>query len=420
MIRRVYLVAEREFRSVIGRSGFLIGILMMPVLATLALLAPRFIREPPSAALEGTVAVVDPTGAVAGILSSAPVSAGSGRLEFIEHPAPVDLRREKGWLAEPEPATVHRIGVVVLHPNALAIPAVASLEPAYDLYVGRALDRGDEDTLNVRVSDAIITARLRSQSLDPDRIKSLDQVTRPIPVLAEGESERPGSLALQALVPFALLGLLLFASLNVGGRLLGSTLTEKSNRVMEVLLSAVSPLELMAGKIFGNLAVGLLIVGVYVALASAALSSLALLGILTPWLLVYFTAFFISTALLLAGLMGAVGAAVNDVNDARALLRPITLLLLVPWFAAVPIARNPNSPLSVVLSFLPPINSFAMLLRLTSHAPPPAWEVALTIGITLCCAAGAVWLAGRVFKVALLLQGKPPDLATLIRWARAP
>jgi len=417
MMRKVYLVAEREFGSVVRRSGFLIGILIVPVMMTLALLAPRFI-ERSAPVLEGTIAVVDPTRVITGMLSSAS-EPGSPKLEFIEHPSPVDLAREKTWLVEPSPGTAHRIGVVVLHQNVLAIPAVASIEPTYDLYVGRALDGSDEDFIHQRLREAIVAARLRAQSLDPGRIKTLDQVNRPIPVLTDGGDERPGSLAFRTLLPYALLGLLLFASMSVGGRLLGSTANEKSNRVMEVLLSAVSPLELMAGKILGNLAVGLLIVGVYIALSSAALASFALSGALTPWLLVCFVAFFISTALLLAGLMGAVGAAVSDVNDARSLLRPINLLLFIPWLAAVPIARNPDSPFSVVLSFLPPMNSFAMLLRMTSYAPPPAWQVLLTLAITLLCAAGAVWLAGRVFAVALLMQGKPPDLATLIRWVRA-
>jgi ABC-2 type transport system permease protein len=412
MIHKVYLVATREFRSVVRRRGFLIGILMVPIITTVFLLAPRFITQS-APAMEGEIAVVDPTGAIADSLPA------SSTLKFVKHPSPLDLPREKGWLLEHPRAGARRIGVIVLHEDDLAAAAEGSNEPGYDLYVGVALDNSEADLIHSKVREAVVEARLRAEKLEPSRIAALEQVNPPLPVLIDGGRERPGTQTFQNLLPYTLLGLLLFAAMNVGGRLLGATVEEKSNRVMEVLLSAVSPLELMAGKILGHLAVGAVIIGVYLALGSAALSSLALLGILTPWLLVCFVAFFLTSSLLLAGLMGAVGAAVNNVNDARALLWPINLMLFIPWLAAVPIARNPDSTFSVVLSFLPPMNSFVMLLRLCSTTPPPAWQVFATIGLTLGSAAGAIWMAGRVFRVALLLQGKPPDLVTLIRWARA-
>jgi ABC-2 type transport system permease protein len=71
-----------------------------------------------------------------------------------------------------------------------------------------------------------------------------------------------------------------------------------------------------------------------------------------------------------------------------------------------------------VISLIPPMSTFAMLMRLTSVAPPPAWQIALSMVLSLGAVVAAVWFASKVFRVGLLMFGKPPDFATLIRWVR--
>jgi len=117
--------------------------------------------------------------------------------------------------------------------------------------------------------------------------------------------------------------------------------------------------------------------------------------------------------------MMAVGSAVNDLREAQSLMMPMTLLLMAPWFLWFPISRNPESTLAVVVSFLPPVNSFGMLLRLASPHPPPEWQVWASIAVGIAGVVGAVWFASKVFRIGLLMFGKPPDFATLVRWVRA-
>jgi ABC-2 type transport system permease protein len=97
---------------------------------------------------------------------------------------------------------------------------------------------------------------------------------------------------------------------------------------------------------------------------------------------------------------------------------PVMLLLIAPYVMAPMIGQAPNSSLSVALSFLPPVNTFAMLARLASPTPPPLWQVWATIALGLAAACLVVWFAAKVFRVGLLMQGKPPSFATLWRWAR--
>jgi ABC-type Na+ efflux pump permease subunit len=213
--------------------------------------------------------------------------------------------------------------------------------------------------------------------------------------------------------------LLLFMSvLTAGQALLTTTIEEKSSRVMEVILSAVSPMQLMAGKILGQMGVGLVVLVVYSAIGIVGLVSVALLGLLDLSLLAYLLIFFIITYLLMASLWAAAGSAVTDLREAQALMMPMTLLMSLPWMLWLPITRDPNSMFSTALSFLPPVNGFAMLLRLTSATPPPAWQVWLSILVGIGAAAISVWVAAKVFRVGLLMYGKPPNFATLLRWAR--
>jgi ABC-type Na+ efflux pump permease subunit len=135
-------------------------------------------------------------------------------------------------------------------------------------------------------------------------------------------------------------------------------------------------------------------------------------------LIVYLFVFFLITYLVYGSMMMMVGAAVNQMADAQSLMGPIMLLLIAPYVLAPIIGQAPNSAFSVAMSFIPPVNTFAMLARLASATPPPAWQAWLTVLVGLGAAAAAVWFAAKVFKVGLLMHGKPPNFATLWRWAR--
>jgi ABC-2 type transport system permease protein len=94
------------------------------------------------------------------------------------------------------------------------------------------------------------------------------------------------------------------------------------------------------------------------------------------------------------------------------------MLLIIPFALLPTIERAPDSLLSVAMSFIPPMNSIAMLARLGSATPPPLWQVLVSILAGLAVASVTVWFAAKVFRIGLLMHGKPPNLQTLIRWLR--
>jgi len=306
---------------------------------------------------------------------------------------------------------------VVIAPDAVS-PRDESA-PAYQVFVPKTIERQIESVLHDAVREAIVAARTNGLGVDRARVEAMLRVEQPPAVTVAADGERAVSNGFNMLLPMVLAALMVLGIMVGGQTLLTSTIEEKSSRVIEVMLSAVSPLQLMAGKILGQLAVSLLVLFVYAGLGIVLLISTAMLGLLDLSLLVYLLAFFLITYVFFGAVFASAGAAVNDMKEAQTLMGPLMLLLMGPWLLAFPIMRAPDSTLAVVLSFVPPVNSFVMMLRLASTTPPPVWQVLLSMAIGIAAATGAIWFAAKVFRIGLLMHGKPPNLATLIRWARA-
>lgn len=233
------------------------------------------------------------------------------------------------------------------------------------------------------------------------------------------EGERNESSGVRAfLIPIASLVLLLIATMTGGQYLLTTTIEEKSNRVVEVLLSACSPMELMTGKIVGQMGVGLSLLLIYNSLGIVALVLFGLGDEVTVMKIILFFVFFLLAYFMLASMMAAIGSAVNDMREAQSLMTPVMLMMMIPYFFFMPVVRAPNSMLSTVSSFIPPISPFIMIMRVSSTDPPPAWQIAAVILVNIVAVFVFLWFAAKVFRVGLLMYGKPPNLRTLIKWIR--
>lgn len=459
-MRKIWHVARREFMATVGTRGFLVGVLLTPALiAFLMLMMPRLMTEK-SPRIDGEVAIVDPTGQVAAGVREylAPeamalrydeearraaeeaankLSPGLGpggdaahtqktianalgqvpQLDVVELPPDADLEHEKQPLRG-DPATERRLALVVVHHDAVALDGNRESYGTYDLYVRGKLDDRIERDIQDGLQAAIVDARTRAAGLDRNLIDALTWVPRATSVSVTASGESQTNEAINIFIPMGFMLLLMVSIMTSGQYLVTSTVEEKSSRVVEVLLSAVSPLELMTGKILGEMAVGVAILLLYAGLGIATMFSFAVAGLLEWSMFVYLFIFYLISYFVIASVMAAIGSAVNEMREAQTLLMPLMVTIWIPWMLWLPITRNPNSAFSTAISFLPPINTFAMLLRMTSSTPPPVWQVWLTIAIGIVAVAVALWFTSKVFRVGLLMYGKPPNFATLVRWAR--
>jgi ABC-2 type transport system permease protein len=453
-MKNVLLVASREFIATVSTKAFIIGLLFMPLMiAVSAIVFPRLLN-PRNFKTSGEVAIVDPTGRVMADIASAfaperlaerrddqarqflnqapaavqqmqtrspQMAAAMGTataasdLRLIERPPTANLEKEKAWLLE-QSATRH-LALIVIHDNVVT-PDADNAYGSYDAYLPANTDDRAMGEIQQALQEAIVTARTRERGLDRLQVESLVRVTRGKSITVTKDGERSTVRGINAVLPIFFVMLMFMGVMTGGQAMLTSTVEEKSSRVMEVLLSALSPVELLAGKILGQLGVSAIVLGLYIAAGLALLVSFALVGLLNPWLILYLIIFFLLTYLTYGSLMVSIGAVVNDMREAQALMMPLMLLLTFPLWVWFPISMNPNSTFSTAISFVPPVNTFAMLLRLTSTAPPPWWQVWVSIGVGVFGVVAALWFASRVFKIGLLMYGKPPNFATLVRWAR--
>ncbi len=444
-MKKVLQIATREFVATVFTKAFVIGLLLLPAMIAIGfLVGPRLFTDR-DFSIHGQVVVVDPTGKVATELRDAlthgtPASeladsirqvratAASGavlealgaapELALIERPAGSDIEQEKLWLGVADAASPH-LALAVIHPDAVQRRPGEATFGSYDLFVPPNQDNRAEIAIQQSLREAIVSARVRARGLDRAEINDLVSVPRVQSVTVSEDGERGTVGAFNFVLPLAFMVLLLMSVLGSGQGLLTTTIEEKSSRVIEVLLSAVSPMQLMAGKLLGHMGISLIGMSLYIALGMLALTSFSLIGLLDPSLIAYLFIFFLLAFFTIGSLMMAMGAAVNELREAQSLMTPLMLILMLPWFLWVPISRDPNSTLSVVVSFLPPLNSFGMILRMASSSPPPAWQIWLSIGIGAVAVVGAVWVAAKIFRIGLLMFGKPPNLATLVRWVRA-
>lgn len=458
---KIVQVAWREFLATVGTKGFIIGVLVTPVLIGLmVLLMPILMNEAPPK-IQGQVAILDPTGEVAGSLAAylEPAAIASRRENLVATaqesqpeavktlqqapgqqqaqemalaavlgevpeltvtplPPGTDLEAAKEPLYDGDSTSGGRLALVVVDPHAVTAPDGTLDFGSYQLYVREKLDDRIIDEIRGGLREALVDARVRHYGLDRDLIQAISKVPRVKSTTVTHEGEKQTNEVLNMLLPAGFMILLLVSVFTGGQYLMTTTIEEKSSRVVEVLLSAVSPMQLMAGKIIGQMCVGFVILALYAGMGVTAMVSFAVLGLLDPWLILYLVIFYVIAYFVIASLMAAIGSAVNEMREAQTLMTPIMVVMMLPWMLWLPITRNPDSLFSVVASFVPPVNTFVMLLRMTSTTPPPVWQVWLSIAIGAAAAWGAVWFAAKVFRIGLLMFGKPPNFATLVKWAR--
>ncbi|MBI4568155.1 MAG: ABC transporter permease [Planctomycetes bacterium] len=232
-----------------------------------------------------------------------------------------------------------------------------------------------------------------------------------------------GEVAGAFVTPFVFVFLLWFGVFGMAQMLLTNVIEEKSNRIVEVLLSSVSPMQIMAGKIVGLGFVGMTLLGIWTAggywAAVYNVPAEILEQFLTARTIVYFLVYYVTGYLFLSSILAAIGAACNTLKEAQNLQSVFSLVLVVPMVTILPIAQDPNGTISVAMSYFPFFTPFVMMNRLATSTPPESWEVAATVGVMLVSIAVAFWLAGKIFRIGILMYGNPPRLRDMLAWLRA-
>lgn len=414
---RFLTVARREYKERVRTKAFLIGTILAPVLMVGFTIGPALLSQR-QRGKPVRIAVVDASGSLKADLERALAERKEAdQARFVIVPSGEGPPEEvKGRL---------RRAVMEGALDGYLVLPEGALEKSVAEYYGKSVSNFRDVQLVRRVTEeALIGRRLVGEGLDASRVKSVTRPLnlKPVRVSESGEREDRGTTFLFATI---LMMMVYISVLMWGQALMTGVIEEKSNRVVELTVSAMPPWHLFAGKLLGVGGAGLTQLTVWVvsmALVSVFGAPMLASGEIpmpeiTPLILVSFPVFFLLGFFLYAALYAAIGAAVNTIQEAQNLVFPVMMPLILSVMCFPLVLQNPDTPLSVGLSLVPFFAPILMFLRITVLTPP-LWQIALSIVLTLLTIALVTWASARVYRVGILMYGKRPTFPELLRWVR--
>lgn len=411
------IIISREYLERVKRKSFIISTLLMPILMIGLMLAPALIIAF-STPDDKTVAVVDQT----------PEQIGR-KLEKEAELTFVDAGNDyKAAMADED-----YDAVLVINKDAVSRP------DGIRLYSREAASMQAESAISGQLESIIEKERLKAYDIAnlAQIMKELDvDVTLETFRITDGEDASETSSIASYLIGI-IMSLMLYTFIMLYGQMVTtSIIDEKSNRVLEIVVSSVSPNALMMGKIVGIglvaitqiLIWGVLLTGCsfwimpLVSNAAAAAGDGALdLGMLgSPWYIAelfgYIALFLIGGYLFYSSIYAAVGSAVDNIQDASQLLSIAIIPIILGLLLSMQAAQDPSSGLAFWASMIPLTSPMVMMSRIPFGIP--GWQILLSLVILYASFVGMVWIAAKIYRVGIFMYGKKPTVVELIRWAR--
>jgi len=310
----------------------------------------------------------------------------------------------------------------------LVVPADAFSNPDAKLqyYSRSATDLFTQERLSGIVNHAVSRGRLAGRGIAPaDADRLLKRLRLEGVKLSKGGEEKKGG-ELSFLVGFIFAALLIFPNLIYGQEVMRGIVQEKTERVVEILISSMPSMELLTGKILGLAAVGLTQVGVWMTMGgmmavytggAAMLAGVNIFSYFNVGVLPWFFVFYLLGYLIYVCIYAVGGAISNSEKEAQQVLGPLMMVAMIPWMLAFPILQNPESTLATVLSLIPVFTPITMFMRVIV-SEPPIWQLGLSILLALGTIWVMFWMTAKIFRIGILSYGKRPNLAELARWVR--
>jgi ABC-2 type transport system permease protein len=420
-VRKLRLIVKREYLTRIKTKGFIIGTILVPLIGlAFCLLIIYLVHHKPTQSMR--LVIVDESGTLAQpITQGLDAKLENGKPEFnivetIVQPASPDAVQQD----------------LRARINAEKIDAYLWIprdpKQSFELHMRNPDNFGLIGPLSGAVDQAVISRRLSDRGVHLDDIKTIlhGADLKLMKVSETGEAEEKG----QSIgIAIALVVLLYTALLMYGIITMRSVLEEKTTRTMEVLISAVRPFELLAGKILGvalaaftQFAIWMIstaLLFTYGTLAALGMGQgSAMSGVHIPISLVLYAGiFFFGGYFLYSSMFAAIGAACSNEQDAQQLqwiaMAPLVFCMVIYSM----VLNDPSSTASVVLSEIPFFAPVLMALRISLQTPP-AWQIALSLFLLLITTVATVYASAKIYRVGILMYGKRPSLVEMFRWLR--
>lgn len=431
-MNKIILIIQREYLSRVKKKSFLLMTFLVPLFFIGLYAGVFFLTKKSFQDTKGLVYVVDNTTEIAEQLKS------TDNIRFTESTLELDAQIKE--MQEMDHST-----------NILIIP-----EDFYDSHKVELLSSGKPNIIlksevEEQLGDLLLEYQYSALGIDSETIRNIDsRVRASTKEITESGETKDSDTRVAMGIAMALSVLIYLSVFLYGAQVMRGVIEEKSNRIIEVIVSSVKPFELMLGKIVGIGLVGVTQFFLWVVL-SIALATVAgylfvdgadlqqqmsqqqelleangsaafiaelggmLSGVNFAEILVCFFLFFIGGYLLYSALFAAVGSAVDSETEANQFTMPITMPLLLAYVLSFGVLINdPHGTIATWMSFIPLTSPIAMLVRIPFGVP--VWQIVVSFALLAGGFVLATWVAARIYRVGILMYGKKPSLKELIKW----
>ena len=442
---RLGLIIQREYLQTVGKKSFILTTLLVPILSILLCVVAPIMLSSVRSNDEKVVAVIDQSPGQ----TYAPLIKDVDEFHFVS-------------IAPQEAADAHDVYVAgdQDYYALVVIPANIDSTLEFSIYSESSVPRSFSREIEHFLRPALRKARIESYG-----IENLEEIVKDCDVNLHVNSvkwDEQGEESISSSELSSVIGLILALAiymfvLSYGAMIMSGVVEEKTNRIVEVIVSSCKPLELMLGKIIGVALVGFtqfaiwgILLGIGGTIAASifglnmspemmspmgsaeAIEAMGTSGatldsdmkeiiqmifsIDYPLILSCFVLYFIGGYLLYASLFAAFGSAVDQQQDTSQFMGPIMFFMIFALYAGMFSMENPDGPLAWWCSMIPFTSPITMMVRLPYDVP--AWEVILSLGILFVTAFVVLWLAARIYRTGILMYGKKFEWKEVLKWIR--
>ena len=438
-MNKIFLILKREYFSRVRKKSFIVMTILGPLFMAGLILAPILISS--SENEEKKIWVCDEGGLFVSQFESL------DGLSYVFIQQPIDLLKES--FSNSEASALVHIPISV-------DDNFYSLESSVSVFAHKALSFSEKRSISRNIEAGIEAFRLKDQGLSKELLNEIkSRVNLSTVMLTDEGGEKISSTEISTAL--SLIGglLIYFFIFLYGSMVMRGVMEEKSNRIVEIIISSVKPFQLMMGKIIGIALVGFTQFALWV-LLTFAINSLVIGFFVSPeegnsieliqgskilvdqnfksqsggvdfileqlkssnlnFLLLMFLFYFVGGYLMYGALFAALGSAVDSEADTQQFILPITLPLIFSIIALQTIIENPDSSLAFWCSIIPFTSPIVMMGRLPFD--PPMWEILLSMFFLVLGFIFTSWIAGRIFRVGILMHGQKVNYKTLFKWLK--
>ncbi len=431
---KINTIIKHEYLEIVQKKSFLLGILAIPLLMAVSIFLPALIMENTSSPTQKYTFVDFENGDLADEIkdellrlqtSDSVPQFDFGSIERFSQDDVTNWERRKSELNDlVQNGEID--GVMILYPDIARAESLIVISKKFDIKVLRRAER--------RITTVLSAERLRlaNVNLPSDSLASLTRRVD-IEVVSPAGKSKSFETAFFGMFIYAMIMFMLI--FNYGQVLMRSVIEEKTTRIMEVMVSSVSPFQLMMGKIIGLSLAAYTQVAIWGIIGGAIRYSVggtinatilnSIDNLLNPVVLVFFLFFLVIGFFLFSTLFAAVGSIVNSDKESQNFMMPIVMVFVIPFMLAPVLTSASEASWAIALSLFPFTAPSIMTMRLALAAPesfnladPVIIQALISLVIMTVTTVGMSWLTARIFRIGVLMYGKRPTLPEIFRWVR--